>query len=80
MSGFSLSESIYYIILIVVVYMIITAWDALLDTIFRHFCPEKRNTILYRFAAAAFFTLIGILILYIMDERLISIFGIDPIM
>lgn len=80
--GFQLGETIYYMIIIIILYMMITAWDELLDALFHSVLYNKKRQKQDReigslFAAAIFYTLMGFLILYIMNQRFVNIFGID---
>ena len=74
---FSLRKSLYLVILLVLVYLIISAWDETLDFIFIQFCGLERDSLEFHLAHAIFFTALGLLFLYILNEDFGFLFGIE---
>lgn len=80
MARFQLHVAIYLTIFFSFVFMIITAWDDLFDLLFRRMTGLPEDSIRYRLTAALFFTALGYLVLWIIDEDFAYLYGLEDVM
>lgn len=74
---FDLANLVYFTILLVILYLMITGWDALIDRMLEKWVGWDPNSIPALVLYAFIFTLISIIFLWVLDEDFGYIFGIE---
>ena len=74
---FDLSNTIYFTIILVILWLMITAWDALIDRLLELWLGVDPKSIKALFLYALIFTLVSIIFLLILDEEFGYLFGIN---
>ena len=78
---FNISSALYITVFISLAYVVISAWDELLDFLFlQMYGPKKKDTIGYHLSHVMFYTIVIYGILYIMDEDMAYLYGIPDIL
>ena len=76
--NFSLADGIYIVIFLILLYLVITAWDDVLDEMFARFSglDKERDTLFYKLALAFFVTVVVLFIFFIINEDVRYLFAI----
>jgi len=77
MGDFHLFDLVYLLITLIIIWIVITAWENLLRELFTRFSGLDPDTVFFKLVLAIFFTAIAVFMLFFINEEVKYFLGIS---